>query len=65
MSNQESGRAAREARREVARGGAKCHHEDAIARYLAAFAYAEERDEERDEEQDKKHRETPGAKAAR
>ena len=61
MSNQESCRAAREARREVARDGAQCHHEDAIARYLAAFAYAEEREEERDEEP----RKTRGGEATR
>jgi hypothetical protein len=49
MSNQESYRAAREAQRETARDGRKTPHEDAIARYLAAFAYAQEREEERDE----------------
>ena len=65
MSNQESHRAAQEARREAARGGAQCHHEDAIARYLTAFAYAEEREEERPEERDEKHRETRGDEATR
>lgn len=64
MSNQQSCRAAREARREVAReggDGGKSRHEDAIARYLAAFAYAEEREEQRDG----KSRHTRNGEAAR
>ena len=65
MSNRESHRAAREARREAARGGGECHHEDAIARYLTAFAYTEERGEERQEERDEKHRETRSGEAKR
>jgi hypothetical protein len=61
MSNQESYRATREAQRETTRAGRKTPHEDAITRYLAAFAYAEEREEERD---DKPHQ-TPSGEAVR
>jgi hypothetical protein len=45
MTNQDSRRAEREARRTADTTGRKTAHEDAIARYLAAFAYDEKRDE--------------------
>lgn len=72
MSNQESCRAAREAQRETARDGRKTLHEDAIARYLAAFAYAEGREaeaERREEEAERREEEraeqTRGGEATR
>jgi hypothetical protein len=49
MTNLEARRAEREARRTADTSGRKTPHEDAIARYLAAFAYLEKRRE--DEEQ--------------
>jgi hypothetical protein len=48
MSNEEARRAEREARHDVDTSGRKTRHEDAITRYLAAFAYREKREEQRD-----------------